>query len=211
MHIWIRLAIFLGMGVAFAGSMPEILPEILPDIAAGREKSQVCVSCHMVDGNSVVPAWPKIAGLPEKYFIEQLQAFKAGDKGGRFNSVMLSFAAALSDQDMADLAAFYASQKSTPGSTLQTFVALGEKTYRGGNRTTGVPACSACHRPRAEGNIPAGFPSLSGQHPDYIIEQLKAFRSGARANDVNGIMRDISKRMTDEEIEAVSHYVSGLH
>jgi cytochrome c553 len=207
MRIWMSLAILFGMGVAFG----DTAPNIIPDIAAGREKSQVCVSCHMADGNSVIPAWPNIAGLPEKYFIEQLKAFKAGDKGGRLNPVMMSFAAALSDQDMADLAAFYASQKSIPGSVPQTFVAVGEKIYRGGNRTTGVPACSACHSPRAEGNIPAGFPSLSGQHPDYIIEQLKAFRSGTRADDINGIMRDISKRMTDEEIEAVSHYVSGLH
>lgn len=207
MRIWMSLAILFGMSVAFA----DALLSIVPNIAAGREKSQVCVSCHMADGNSVVAAWPKIAGLPEKYFIQQLQAFKAGDKGGRFNAVMMSFAAALSDQDMADLAAFYASQKVTPGSVSQAFVAVGEKIYRGGNRATGVPACSACHSPRAEGNIPAGFPALSGQHPDYIIEQLKAFRSGTRANDINGIMRDISKRMTDEEIEAVSHYVSGLH
>ncbi len=124
---------------------------------------------------------------------------------------MVGFSTALSDQDMADLAAFYASQKATPGSTPAAFVVLGEKIYRGGNRATGVPACSACHSPRGEGNIPAGFPSLSGQHSDYIIEQLKAFRSGTRTNDVNGIMRDISKRMTDEEIKAVSHYVSGLH
>lgn len=207
MRIWLGLAILFGISVVFA----DAAPGIVPDITAGREKSQICVSCHMVDGNSVVSAWPKIAGLPAKYFIEQLKAFKAGDKGGRFNPVMLSFAAALSDQDMADLAAFYTSQKATPGSTPEAFVLVGEKIYRGGNRVTGVPACSACHSPRAEGNIPAGFPSLSGQHSDYIIEQLKAFRSGTRANDVNSIMRDISKRMTDEEIEAVSHYVSGLH
>jgi cytochrome c553 len=203
MRIWVSLAVLFGMGVAIA--------DIVPNIDAGRQKSQVCVACHMDDGNSVVPAWPKIAGQPEKYFIEQLNAFKMGDKGGRFNPVMMSFAAALSDQDMADLAAFYASQKTTPGATQQNFVALGEKIYRGGNSVTAVPACSACHSPRAEGNIPAGFPPLSGQHPDYIIEQLKAFKSGARSNDVNGIMRDIAKRMTDEEIQAVSNYVSGLH
>lgn len=203
MHIWMSLAILFGMGVTIA--------DITPNIDAGREKSQVCVACHMADGNSVVPAWPKIAGQPEKYFIEQLNAFKAGDKGGRFNPVMMGFAAALSDQDVADLAAFYASQKPTPGVTPAAFVAVGEKIYRGGNRTTGVPACSACHSPRAEGNIPAGFPPLSGQHPDYIIEQLKAFKNGTRTNDVNGIMQDISKRMTDEEMQAVSHYVSGLH
>lgn len=208
MHVWVCLAVFwAAAGMAFA----DTAPNLIPDINAGQQKSAVCVSCHMVDGNSTVPAWPKISGLPEKYFIEQLKAFKAGDKGGRFNPVMLSFAAALSDQDIVDLAAFYASQKSTPGSTPQRFVALGEKLYRGGNRTTGVPACSACHSPRGDGNILAGFPALSGQHSDYIMEQLKAFRSGARANDINSIMRDISKRMTDEEIEAVSHYVSGLH
>lgn len=203
MRIWTSLVILFGMSVAVA--------DIVPNIAAGQEKSAACVSCHMVDGNSVVPAWPKIAGMPEKYFIEQLIAFKAGDKGGRSNPVMLGIVATLSDQDMADLAAFYASQKPTPGATPENFVALGEKIYRGGNSATGVPACSACHSPRAEGNIPAGFPSLSGQHADYIIAQLKAFKSGERANDVNSIMRDISKRLTDAEIEAVSNYVSGLH
>ncbi len=208
MDVWICLAVFwAAASIAFA----DTAPNLIPDMSAGQQKSAACVSCHMVDGNSTVPAWPKISGLPEKYFIEQLKAFKAGDKGGRFNPVMLGFAAALSDQDIVDLAAFYASQKSTPGSTPQKFVALGEKIYRGGNGATGVPACSACHSPRGDGNIPAGFPALSGQHSDYIIEQLKAFRSGARANDINSIMRDISKRMTDEEIEAVSHYVSGLH
>jgi cytochrome c553 len=203
MILWIILmSLMMGMAVA----------ELTPDLNAGREKSQPCVTCHNVDGNSTVPAWPKIAGQPVKYLKEQLEEFRKGDKGNRNDPVMFSIVHALTDQDIADLAAYFSSLKSTPGETQQQYVALGEKIYRGGNPNTGVPACGpSCHGPRGEGNPPAAFPPLSGQHPEYILDQLRKFKSGARADDPNGIMRDIAKRMTDEEMQAVSNYVSGLH
>ncbi len=202
-----------GMGfVLLLLSRVVVAAEIIPNATAGQEKSQVCVACHTADGNSVVPAWPKIAGQPEKYLIQQLVEYRKGDKGTRNNPVMFGITQSLSDQDIADLAAYFANQKPTVGATPEKWVALGEKIYRGGNIKTGVPACGpACHGPSGRGNSPGGFPPLSGQHADYIIDQLKAFKSGARSNDPNAIMRDISQRMTDEEMEAVGHYVSGLH
>jgi cytochrome c553 len=201
--LWISLCILL---------VDAAVADLRPDPDAGRKKSEVCVACHNADGNSTVPAWPKIAGQPEKYFIEQLKAFKKGEQGPRFDANMYAITQALTDQDIADLAAYFASQKATIGTTKQEWLVWGEKIYRGGNAKTGVPACGpSCHGMRGEGNAPAGFPRLSGQHPDYMIEQLKRFKNGTRSDDPNGIMRDIAKQMTEEEIQAVSNYVSGLH
>jgi cytochrome c553 len=190
--------------------LSAVAADILPDLAAGREKSSVCVVCHGGDGNSVVAAWPKIAGQSERYLIEQLKEFRKGQQGNRFNAVMYGIVQALTDQDIADLAAFYAVQKPTPGVVQEQWVSLGEKIYRGGNSASGVPACAGCHDPKGAGNALAGFPPLSAQQSDYVIEQLKAFKSGARLNDPNQIMQDITKRMTESEMEAVGHYVSGL-
>ncbi len=193
------------MDVAFADNL-------MPNLSAGAEKSKVCAACHSSDGNSVVPAWPKIAGQSEKYLIEQLKEYRKGDKGARFNPVMYEIVKAFTDQDIADLAGYFSSQKPTLGAAKAESLVLGEKIYRGGNPKTGVPACgSSCHGAKGEGNAPAGFPPLRGQQPDYIIDQLKAFKSGIRSNDPNAIMRDIAKRMSEEEIQAVGHYVSGLH
>jgi len=198
------------LGVWLLFMLSNVAADILPDIAKGREKSSVCVVCHGSDGNSVVAAWPKIAGQSERYLIEQLKEFRKGQQGNRFNAVMFGITQALTDQDIADLAAFYAAQKPTPGVVEEQWVSLGEKIYRGGNSASGVPACAGCHDPKGLGNALAGFPPLSAQQSDYVIEQLKAFKSGTRLNDPNQIMQDITKRMTDSEIEAVGHYVSGL-
>ncbi|MES2212257.1 MAG: c-type cytochrome, partial [Pseudomonadota bacterium] len=115
-----------------------------------------------------------------------------------------------SDKDFEDLAAYYATQKTTVEKTPQNLAALGERIYRGGNAETGVPACAACHGPSARGNEPAGFPSLAGQMPAYIEAQLQAFQSGKRTNGLNGMMHTVAVRMTSDEIKAVSYYVSGL-
>lgn len=155
--------------------------------------------------------WPKIAKQPPKYFIEQMRAFQAGETGKRFNPSMYALVQSMSEEDFAELAAYYFSQEPTPGITAEKWVSLGERLYRGGNTLTGTPSCMGCHSPAAAGNVPAGFPRLSGQHPEYIIDQMNKFRSGERTNDRNGIMQDVSKRMTDEEIEAIAHYVSGLY
>lgn len=181
------------------------------DALLGQEKSQVCTACHGVEGNSVVPAWPKIAGQLEKYLVKELKEYRKGEKGARFDPTMYSQTLSLTDSDIADLAAYFSKQTETLGSVKPELLALGEKIYKGGNLATGVPPCAACHSPDGMGNGPATFPRLSGQFPEYTVEQLKKFRANTRSDDPNGIMRDIAKKMTDEEIQAVSSYVSGLH
>lgn len=204
--------VLLGVGFFLIGISNAVALEASGSVEAGKIKSNVCTPCHNADGNSAVPAWPKIAGQSEKYLVEQLKEYRKGTGGTRHNPVMYGIVQALTDQDIADLAAYFESQKPSPGAAKEAGLSLGEKIYRGGNLKTGVPGCGpSCHGARGEGNIAAGFPALSGQHADYVIEQLKAFKSGARANGPNGIMRDIAKRMTEEEIQAVGNYVSGLH
>lgn len=190
--------------VAVAGSA-----QAAGDAKAGQTKAGVCFGCHGVNGVSTNPAWPKLAGQHEKYIAKQLADFKAGKT--RKDPIMSGQAAALSEQDMADLAAFFAKQKAAMGKADKAKVALGEKIYRGGNSSKGVAACMGCHTPNGKGNPAAGFPALSGQHATYTIKALKDFRSGARANDINGMMRNVAKKMSDKEIEAVASYISGLH
>ena len=196
----------LGMSVnAVAEGNPE----------AGKAKSAVCAACHGADGNSTIDMNPKLAGQHEKYLAKQLTEFRlasqTGGEEGRNNAVMNGMAAGLSDQDIQDLAAYFASQEATPGATPENMIEAGEAMYRGGDQDRGIPACSACHGPRGNGMAAAGFPDISGQHATYTIAQLKAFRSVERANDMNGMMRDIAMKLTDEDIEIIANYVSGLH
>ncbi len=181
------------------------------NVEAGKSKTQTCVACHGPDGNSVVPNWPKIAGQYENYLEKQLKDFRQGEKGPRYEASMYAMVAALSDQDIADLAAFYASQKHTTGKAKSEYVALGERIYRGGNIQTGVSACIACHGPAGEGNEAAKFPKLAGQHAVYIENQLNAFRDGKRTNSPNDMMGSISHRLSADETKAVSSYIEGLH
>lgn len=178
---------------------------------AGKTKSAVCVACHGLDGNSTNSAWPKIAGLSSKYFIQQMLDFQKGEKGPRFNPTMYGMAQNLSAQDIVDLAAFFGTQAMSIGAVPADKLALGQSIYRGGNLESGVPACAACHGATGAGNYLANFPRLSGQNSDYIIAELNKFKNNQRSNDVNGIMRVIAGRMTDKEIEAVANYVAGLH
>lgn len=179
------------------------------DAAAGKAKSAVCTACHGADGNSTMPDWPKLAGQNARYLVSQIKAFKEGKT--RNNPMMAPMVANLSDQDMADLAAYYASQPRTGGYASEERAAAGAKLYRGGNASTGVPACMACHAPNGAGNGPAGFPALSGQHAKYTATQLKAYRAGERTSDLNAMMRGLSAGLTDEEIEAVAEYLAGLY
>ena len=179
------------------------------DADAGQAKAQVCFSCHGVNGNSVNPIWPKLAGQHAGYLAKQLADFKAGDQ--RNNALMMGQVMSLSPQDMADLAAFFARQKPVPGSADEAKVSLGEKLYRGGNKATGVSACIACHGPTGAGNPAAKYPLLSGQHAAYTVQTLNDFRAGVRKNDPGKMMQNIAARMTDAEIEAVSSYMQGLH
>lgn len=177
------------------------------DAAAGKAKAMACASCHGADGNSANPEWPSLAGQHAKYLAKQLANFKAGDRN---NAMMAPMAAPLSEQDMADIAAFYESQTLKGGQADPALVDAGEKLYRGGNATSGVAACMACHGPNGMGNPQANFPRLSGQHAAYTVLQLKAFRAGERANDAGNMMRNIAARMTDAEMQAVASYMEGL-
>lgn len=178
---------------------------------AGQQKSETCVACHGIDGNTATPLWPKIAGMSEGYLLKQLLEYKKGEQGNRFDPTMYSIVEPLSERDLADLAAFYSTQVMTIGEVPANFVEQGQKIYRGGNLATGVPACSACHSPKGDGNYLAMFPRLGGQNPDYVKDQLMKFKTLRRTNDPNGVMRDIAKKLTDQEMEAVAQYVQGLH
>ncbi len=173
----------------------------------GKTKSATCAACHGADGNSVNPEWPKLAGQHPDYIIKQLSNFK---EGARVNASMAPMAKPLSEQDMADLAAYFSSQPKKLGEADQTKVALGSQVYKGGNNATGVAACAACHGPTGAGNPAANFPALFGQHATYIKNQLYAFRKGERANDAGKMMRGVAGKMSDAEIEAVAEYIAGL-
>ncbi|MCC2616910.1 cytochrome c4 [Aestuariibacter halophilus] len=185
------------------------------DAQAGKEKSATCAACHGNDGNSMIDMNPKIAGQHAGYLVKQLKEFKlaaeTGGAEGRNNAVMNGMAAPLSEQDMLDLAAYFASQDMSQGSTPEDVIAKGEALYRGGDADRGITACIACHGPRGNGMALADFPDISGQHPTYLKAQLEAFRSGQRANDLNGMMRDIAMKLSDEDIEILSKYLGGLH
>ncbi len=186
------------------------------DAEAGKQKSEPCVACHGVGGVSANPAWPKLAGQGEKYLVDQLQLFK---EKVRVNTLMNPQAENLSEQDIEDLAAYYASQaisvdsadpdKEFQGEKLHL---IGERIYRGGNTETGVPACMSCHAPDGVGNGPAKFPQLAGQHAVYTAAQLRAYRSGARyqPDDNLNMMKDIATYLSDTEIDAVAEYIAGL-
>jgi cytochrome c553 len=173
---------------------------------------QVCAACHAADGNSVAATNPKIAGQFAEYLHKQLVDFKpqAGKKPARESAIMTPMVASLSDEDIQGLAAYYAGQKLRPASALdKDLAALGQKIWRGGIAASNVPACSGCHGPAGAG-IPTQYPRLSGQFAEYIAAQLKGFKEGARANDANGVMRGVTARMTEREIQAVAQYAAGL-
>jgi len=197
------LTLFVLISLAAFGSA-----QAAGDAAAGKAKSASCAACHGPDGNSPTPAFPKIAGQHAGYLEKQLQDYKSGD---RVNATMNGMAAALSDQDMADLAAYFASQTTTIGTAAPDQVELGETIYRAGNPATGVAACAACHGPTGVGNPMANFPSLKGQYADYTVLQLQHFRAGERANDAGAMMRGVAAKMTDEEISAVAQFIQGLN
>jgi len=178
------------------------------DASAGQAKSALCATCHGAEGNSEISINPKLAGQNVNYIIKQLRDYQSGN---RVNATMSAMVAALTDQDILDIAAWYSSQQVTLEGADLEMLELGETIYRGGIKDLSVAACSACHSPTGSGNAPAGFPSLSGQHPDYTLMQLKAFRSGERQNDSSSMMRSIVERLTDRELEALSSYVSGLN
>jgi cytochrome c553 len=197
------------------------------NISAGKEKAASCVSCHGDNGNSMVSTFPKLAQQHPSYLIKQLQVFKDGI---RKDPMMSAIAMGLADKDMVDIAAYYAAQKisanelpvlddededeksaakKTDGNdAMQAIIAQGSDLYRNGDLTREVSACIACHGPFGDGNQPAAFPVLKSQHADYLIKTLTDFKSGARSNNPENMMHMIAKKMTDEEIKAVSYRIS---
>jgi len=177
-------------------------------VEAGQAKSATCMACHGMDGNSANPEWPALAGQHSSYIVKQLKHFKAGE---RQNALMSPMAMILADQDMEDLAAYFASQTLRPtGETEPSKLQLGQQIYRAGIASKGVPSCSGCHGPNGRGIAGAAFPQIGGQHAVYAATQLRSYKSGARATDPNSMMRTIASRLTDEEIDAVASYLQGV-
>lgn len=225
-HIVRNALLSLGLVAVAQGAMAA------GDAAAGAAKVAVCGACHGADGNSLVGTFPKLAGLGERYLLKQLIDIQAWDleqdaakkaATGRAIPEMTGQLVAMSKQDLADIAAHYASQSIQLSGAKKIEVQvnsgikvdgleLGERVYRAGNVATSVPACTGCHAPDGKGNAPAAFPRLSGQHPEYIEKQLRAFRAGNRTNDGDAmIMRSIADKMSDAEIIAVANYIAGLN
>lgn len=173
----------------------------------GQAKSATCVACHGADGNSPNPEWPNIAGQHASYILKQLQAFKSG---ARENPLMSPIAMTLTEEDMADLAAYYSTQTPSGLEADPEKVELGQRIYRGGDLETKVAACIGCHGPRGTGNPAAAYPAIRGQHATYVAAQLRAYRAGTRRTDPDGMMRDVTRTMSDEQIDAVAAYVQGL-
>lgn len=181
------------------------------DPAAGQSKSAICAACHGMDGNSAVPTWPKLAGQHEQYLARQVRLIKSG---ARMVPEMAGITPGLSEQDMDDLAAFFASQTNNGGVADESLVELGQGIYRAGNAESGVPACMACHGPAGEGNPLAGYPALAGQHATYTAKALTRFRAGENWGEKDApshIMNGAAGELTDEEIQAVASYVEGLY
>jgi len=173
----------------------------------GQTKATACVACHGVNGNSTNPEWPSLAGQHRQYIEKQLQAFKSGD---RTDPLMSPMATTLSEDDMADLAAYFSKQTSTGGEADPTKLSQGQRLYRGGDTTKGVAACIACHGPSGDGNPAALYPAIAGQHAVYVAKQLRAYREGTRQTDSNQMMRNVAHQLSDAQIDAVAAYVQGL-
>ena len=213
--ISLAAAVFLALGsfssfAATDAAKPEVKVEAKapakPDLVKGAASYEaVCLACHGVDGNSGAPVNPKLSQQHPEYLVKQLQEFKSGKRN---NAVMKGFASTLSDDDMKNIAYWAASKKAKVGFAKdKELVALGEKIYRGGLSDRQIPACASCHSPTGAG-LPAQYPRLGGQHADYTAAQLTTFRDGARKNNLQ--MTQVSSKLNDREIKAVSDYIAGL-
>lgn len=204
------------MAILFATSFVTHASEQAPakaDPAKGKLVAEsICVACHGADGNSMTSANPHLAGQIEPYIYKQLSNFKAADgkPAARDNAIMAGMVAALTDEDMKNVAAWFASQKLKPEAAKdETKIALGKKLWRQGDFKKGIPACAGCHGPAGAG-LPAQYPRLAGQFAEYTEAQLKAFRASERANDPESMMRTIAEKLSDVEIKAVADYAAGL-
>ena len=200
-------------GVLFVAAMAHAETPgsgLLGDAKAGETKAAACGACHGVDGNSADATYPKLAGQNESYIVRQLGQFKAGK---RTNPIMMPFAATLSEQDMHDVGAYFASKQASPGQTDEAYVQRAQQLFRAGDAKLGVPACMACHGPAGRGMAGAGYPQLSGQWADYVLAKLTEWKNGTTWGDdaQAKIMPDIAKRLGEADIAALASYVEGLH
>lgn len=192
------------------------------DPEAGKQLSQTCVGCHGTDGNSPQGMWPNLGGQHAGYLYQQLEHFKRGEL--RYNAQMAGMVGGLSDQDMRDLAAYFAGQPhKVMGAGDEALVEQGRKIYIGGIAGKNVAACIACHGPRGRGNPAADYPRVGGQWAQYLLTQLQQFSAAhgyqpegqiaadMRASDPTSMMRSLSARMSEQEMRAVSEYMAGLH
>ena len=197
------VSLVLSLGVAGTAHAAEF-----GDAEAGAGKVATCAACHGNDGNSVTPTFPKLAGMGQHYLYKQMVDQK---EGRRVIVEMTGMLDSFDDQDLRDIAAYFASQTPTLGVADPELYERGQAIYRGGNLETGLPACTGCHSPTGKGNDPAGYPRLAGQHADYIAKQLTNFREHERTNDGESeVMRDIAGRLSNRDIEAVASYIQGL-
>ncbi len=196
----------LGAVCACAARAEDAKVQPKPDLVKGLAKATaVCSACHADDGNRGSPAYPILQGQHPEYLVKQLTEFKAGK---RVNAIMQGMAAILTPDDMRDVAAFYASKQAKPGFAKDKALATaGEKIYRGGIADRSIPACAGCHGPSGAG-IPVQYPRLAGQHSDYILAQLTAFRGGVRNN--SAAMTGVAAKLNDNDIKALSEFITGL-
>ncbi len=236
--ITLVLAVFTGVSQAKSGDVScEGVPFNrscwLNNLYPGQKKAEACAGCHGQDGNSAMGLFPKLAGQHPAYLVKQLMAFKTGE---RKDLSMQSIASSLSDDDMRDIAAFYSEQGISPNSlpepevaededddwgeseeetenslSIEELIVMGRDLYRNGDVDNKVSACIACHGPYGQGNKPAVFPRLASQHADYLIKSLKDFKSDVRNNNPDSMMHMIAKKMSDQEIEAVAHFISMMN
>ena len=203
-------------------ALADAKPASFGDAKAGQEKAAVCSACHGMDGNSATDQFPKLAGQHEAYIWRQLKMFKSGE---RDNPIMLGMAGPLSEQDMRDLGAYFATQKIIPGVADDTPIAsgpnqglkyyeVGERIFQAGNTVTGVPACMGCHGPTGRGNPGSPYPAIAGQHASYIAGKLQFFRGGGtwgKGENANPVMLSVASHLSDEEIQGVATFLQGLH
>lgn len=186
--------------------------DVRGDPEAGREAAQTCAACHGQDGRGIGPEYPNLGGQHYNYLLKQMRAFKAGD---RYAVLMAGQLDPYSDEDLRNMAAFYAEEPIAEAAAEadQDVLELGERIYRAGLPNKQVAACIACHSPGGYGNGPAGFPMLTGQPVEYSVIQLKAYRDGEREtdSDMGNMMQGVVRNLNDREIEAVAEFIRGLH
>jgi cytochrome c553 len=203
--IRIHTTLFLATAILLATAGQSALAK--GDPAKGQALAGACSACHGPDGNSMIPTNPSLAQQHADYTAKQLAEFK---NGTRANAIMAGMAAGLTSEAMNDLGAYFQNQKLRhTGARDRELAAKGRKLYRGGDVARGIPACSACHSPTGAG-MPAQYPRIGGQHPEYTLAQLKAFRAGERANDSNAMMRSVAAKLTDADMASVAEYIAGL-